>query len=609
MTIYRGPGGTGSASSDADTTQFQEFLVQTQAARDAAQTAQVAAEAAAETAAGNVDAGVAASAASATAAAGSASAAAMSATNASSSASSASTSATNAASSASSASTSASSASTSATNAGNSATAAATSATAASASASAAASSASTATTQASNAAGSASSASTSASTATTQASNAASSASAASSSATAATSSATSAASSATAAASSATAAAASAASINDAALVHKTGDETIGGVKTFTSSIAGSITGTAANVTGTVAIANGGTGQTTRQNAMDALAGSVTSGQYLRGNGTDVVMSAIQAADVPTLNQNTTGNAATATTATNAANVTATTSGTNSAFKVPFLNTTANTTGNYGLLHDSQSTFNYNPSTNTLNVDFVEAATRFSTGGSANGGYFARNNTNAQVMDFGVGTGTGQTTDIGLFNVVSGSLVFGTNNVYRGRIDANGYFVLGSYSASYNYNGNSLSWVSNAGGLVLSNTSTGGVNQIVFNNPNGQVGYVNTVGTSTVYASVSDYRLKKDVQPMVGALQKIAMLKPCTYKWKIDDTDGQGFIAHELQEVIPSCVSGEKDAVREDGTPKYQGIDTSFLAATLTAAIQEQQAIIQDMKARIEALEATNP
>ena len=68
---------------------------------------------------------------------------------------------------------------------------------------------------------------------------------------------------------------------------------------------------TGTAANVTGTVAIANGGTGETTRQAAIDALAGAVTSGQYLRGNGTDVVMSAIQAADVPTLNQNTTGTA----------------------------------------------------------------------------------------------------------------------------------------------------------------------------------------------------------------------------------------------------------------------------------------------------------
>jgi mucin-19 len=63
---------------------------------------------------------------------------------------------------------------------------------------------------------------------------------------------------------------------------------------------------------VSGTLPIANGGTGETTRQAAMDTLAGAVTSGQYLRGNGTDVVMSAIQAADVPTLNQNTTGTAA---------------------------------------------------------------------------------------------------------------------------------------------------------------------------------------------------------------------------------------------------------------------------------------------------------
>ena len=88
--------------------------------------------------------------------------------------------------------------------------------------------------------------------------------------------------------------------------------------GVPTFRTIVAADVptlnqntTGTAANVTGVVAFANGGTGQTTRQDAMDALAGAVTSGQYLRGNGTDVVMSAIQAADVPTLNQNTTGTA----------------------------------------------------------------------------------------------------------------------------------------------------------------------------------------------------------------------------------------------------------------------------------------------------------
>jgi len=61
-----------------------------------------------------------------------------------------------------------------------------------------------------------------------------------------------------------------------------------------------------------GTVAIANGGTGQSNQQAAINALAGAVTSGSFLRGNGTNVSMSTIQSTDVPTLNQNTTGTAA---------------------------------------------------------------------------------------------------------------------------------------------------------------------------------------------------------------------------------------------------------------------------------------------------------
>lgn len=91
-------------------------------------------------------------------------------------------------------------------------------------------------------------------------------------------------------------------------------------GGVTSFSAGTTGLTPSTATTgaivMAGTLAIANGGTGATTRQNAIDALAGAVTSGSYLRGNGTDVVMSTIQAADVPTLNQNTTGSAATLTT-----------------------------------------------------------------------------------------------------------------------------------------------------------------------------------------------------------------------------------------------------------------------------------------------------
>ena len=90
-----------------------------------------------------------------------------------------------------------------------------------------------------------------------------------------------------------------------------------------------------------------------------------------------------------------------------------------------------------------------------------------------------------------------------------------------------------------------------------------------------------------------------------MTGALAKVAALKPVTYKWKAGGSDGQGFIAHELAEVVPQCVTGEKDAVDAEGKPQYQGIDTSFLVATLTAAIQEQQALIQTLTARVAALE----
>jgi hypothetical protein len=115
--------------------------------------------------------------------------------------------------------------------------------------------------------------------------------------------------------------------------------------------------------------------------------------------------------------------------------------------------------------------------------------------------------------------------------------------------------------------------------------------------------IGTVSISNTNTAYNTSSDYRLKNTIAPMTGALAKVALLKPCTYKWNVDGSNGQGFIAHELAEVCPQAVTGEKDAVDENGNPQYQGIDVSFLVATLTAAIQEQQAIIESLKARLDA------
>ena len=133
-----------------------------------------------------------------------------------------------------------------------------------------------------------------------------------------------------------------------------------------------------------------------------------------------------------------------------------------------------------------------------------------------------------------------------------------------------------------------------------------TSAASQFRFYNPNGMVGEIYTSGSSTTYATSSDYRLKENIVPMTGALDKVVQLKPVTYKWKVDGLDGQGFIAHELQAVVPDCVSGTKDAVDANGNPQYQGIDTSFLVATLTAAIQELKTIVDAQAAEIAELKA---
>jgi hypothetical protein len=173
--------------------------------------------------------------------------------------------------------------------------------------------------------------------------------------------------------------------------------------------------------------------------------------------------------------------------------------------------------------------------------------------------------------------------------------------------RIDSSGFLLVGcTAQPSSSVSGTRISNPIAApcvfsGGAITTSTSL-----VYFINGNGIVGQIYTNGSATTYATSSDYRLKENVQPMTNALAKVAQLKPVTYKWKVDGTDGEGFIAHELQEVVPDCVAGEKDAVDANGDPVYQGIDTSFLVATLTAAIQEQQAIIEQLRADVETLKA---
>ncbi len=150
--------------------------------------------------------------------------------------------------------------------------------------------------------------------------------------------------------------------------------------------------------------------------------------------------------------------------------------------------------------------------------------------------------------------------------------------------------------------------------------------------------IGFLNSAGSTSggitintsavVYGTSSDYRLKDDLKPIENAIEKLMKIKPVNFSWKIDKTMVDGFIAHELQEIIPEAVTGVKDGMRteeielspfipaildENGNiiedakeavieykevPDYQGIDQSKLVPILTASLQEA------IK-RIEALE----
>jgi hypothetical protein len=138
--------------------------------------------------------------------------------------------------------------------------------------------------------------------------------------------------------------------------------------------------------------------------------------------------------------------------------------------------------------------------------------------------------------------------------------------------------------------------------GGSFVSSGSSGSKYVFYFQHNNSTVGYISSNSGGVNFTSTSDYRLKNTIAPMTGALAKVALLKPCTYKWNYDNSNGQGFIAHELQEFFPDAVVGQKDEVDANGKIKPQGVDTSFLVATLTAAIQE-------LKAEFDAYKASHP
>ena len=215
---------------------------------------------------------------------------------------------------------------------------------------------------------------------------------------------------------------------------------------------------------------------------------------------------------------------------------------------------------------------------------------------------------------------------------NTGAGHIVFKPQGTEKVRIDTTGNLLVGCIAFSNPTSGLTIA----AGGetkiqINHVNGTGSGVAYASFRYNQSVLGSITQHGTSaTLYNTSSDYRLKEDDVPMTGATERVKALRPVNFAWKADGSRTDGFLAHEAQAVVPECVTGTKDAMRDEeyevtaavlddegsettaavmGTrsvPDMQGIDQSKLVPLLTAAIQEQQTLIEALIARITALEA---
>jgi hypothetical protein len=195
----------------------------------------------------------------------------------------------------------------------------------------------------------------------------------------------------------------------------------------------------------------------------------------------------------------------------------------------------------------------------------------------------------------------------DVYIASITNSPLVFGTNDAEKMRITSGGVLCVGTTSVLGGGGSEALTGF-NVGqsGVIVNNSNSdynayfakrtsysyGGI--IAFYAAGTQVGSITTNGTTTTYNVTSDYRLKQDLKDFAG-LSLISAIKTYDYEWKSNKTRMYGVLAHELQEVLPYAVFGEKDG------KEMQGVDYSKIVPVLVKAIQEQQAQIEELKAKI--------
>jgi len=201
------------------------------------------------------------------------------------------------------------------------------------------------------------------------------------------------------------------------------------------------------------------------------------------------------------------------------------------------------------------------------------------------------------------------------------SGDLTISDDGTERMRLTAAGDLYFAQTSGSVNSTGTILqangrnffmaSTTSEAIMHTYNNTSNSGAKYIIsFRQNNTEVGSIEVSTSQTALVGSSDYRLKENVEYSWDATTRLKQLKPCRFNWIADETNTSidGFLAHEVQDIVPEAVRGEKDAVYTaeeeanelgtEGAPKLQGIDQSKLIPLLVKTIQELEARIKTLE-----------